>query len=35
VYLGGEERDIMAAYGAAVGAIEGVSGRVVEGGRRD
>jgi len=35
VYLGGEERDIMAAYGAAVAAIEGVSGRVVEGGRRD
>jgi hypothetical protein len=35
VYLGGEERDIMAAYGAAVAAIEGVTGRVVEGGRRD
>jgi hypothetical protein len=27
VYLGGEERDIMAGYGAAVAAIEGVSGR--------
>ena len=30
VYLGGEERDIMAGYGAAVAAIEGVSGREVE-----
>ena len=27
VYLGGEERDIMAGYSAAVGSIEGVSGR--------
>lgn len=27
VYLGGEERDIMAGYGAAVAAIEGLSGR--------
>jgi hypothetical protein len=27
VYLGGEERDIMAGYGAAVAAVEGVSGR--------
>jgi hypothetical protein len=27
VYLGGEERDIMAGYGAAVAALEGVSGR--------
>ena len=27
VYLGGEEQDIMAGYGAAVSAIEGVSGR--------
>lgn len=27
VYLGGEERDIMAGYGAALAAIEGVSGR--------
>ena len=29
VYLGGEERDIMAGYGAAVAAIEGMSGREV------
>ena len=28
VYLGGEERDIMAGYGAAVAAIEGLAGRV-------
>jgi hypothetical protein len=35
VYLGGEERDIMAGYGAAVAAIEGVTGRTTEGGRRD
>jgi hypothetical protein len=34
VYLGGEERDIMAGYGAAVSAIEGVSGRSVETKRR-
>jgi hypothetical protein len=34
VYLGGEERDIMAGYGAAVAAIEGVSGREVETKRR-
>jgi hypothetical protein len=27
VYLGGEERDIMAGYGAAVAALEGVTGR--------
>ena len=27
IYLGGEERDIMAGYGAALSAIEGVSGR--------
>jgi hypothetical protein len=27
VYLGGEERDIMAGYGAAVAAVEGVTGR--------
>jgi hypothetical protein len=27
VYLGGEERDIMAGYGAAVAALEGLSGR--------
>ena len=35
VYLGGEERDIMAGYGAAIAAIEGVSGRVVETGKRE
>jgi hypothetical protein len=35
VYLGGEERDIMAGYGAAVAALEGVSGRAVETKRRD
>jgi len=35
VYLGGEERDIMAGYGAAVAAIEGVSGREAAAGRRD
>jgi hypothetical protein len=34
VYLGGEERDIMAAYGAAVAAIEGVTGREAGEGRR-
>jgi len=33
VYLGGEERDIMAGYGAAVTAIEGISGRTPERGR--
>jgi len=35
VYLGGEERDIMAGYGAAVAAIEGVTGRESGSGRRD
>ncbi len=35
VYLGGEERDIMAGYQAALSAIEGVSGREMPGGRRD
>jgi hypothetical protein len=35
VYLGGEERDIMAGYGAAVAAIEGISGREMETKRRD
>ena len=35
VYLGGEERDIMAGYTAAVQAIEDISGRTVEGKRRD
>ena len=34
VYLGGEERDIMAGYGAAVAAIEGVTGREAETKRR-
>ena len=34
VYLGGEERDIMAGYGAAVAAIEGVTGRSIETKRR-
>jgi len=29
VYLGGEEQDIMAGYGAAVAAIEGIEGRVI------
>jgi hypothetical protein len=32
--LGGEERDIMAGYGAAVSAIESVTGRSVETKRR-
>ena len=31
VYLGGEERDIMAGYGAAVSAIEGMTGRTNQG----
>ena len=35
VYLGGEERDIMAGYSAAVQAIEDITGRVVEPKRRD
>ena len=35
VYLGGEERDIMAGYGAAVAAIEGITGREAEARRRD
>ena len=34
VYLGGEERDIMAGYEAAVAAIEGVTGREASSGRR-
>jgi hypothetical protein len=34
VYLGGEERDIMAGYGAAVSAIESMTGRSVETKRR-
>ena len=35
VYLGGEERDIMAGYSAAVQAVEDITGRVVESGRKD
>jgi len=35
VYLGGTERDIMAGYGAALAAIEGVSGRSSETGKRE
>ena len=35
VYLGGYERDIMAGYGAAVAAIEGIGGRDMETKRRD
>ena len=35
VYLGGEERDIMAGYSAAVQSIEDITGRVVESGRKD
>ena len=35
VYLGGEEQDIMAGYGAALAAIEGVVGREVSSGRKE
>jgi hypothetical protein len=35
VYLGGEERDIMAGYGAAVSAIESISGRDMDKSRRE
>lgn len=35
VYLGGTERDIMAGYGAALAAIEGVSGRSSDTGKRE
>jgi hypothetical protein len=35
VYLGGEERDIMAGYQAALSAIKSVTGREMPGGRRD
>jgi hypothetical protein len=35
VYLGGEERDIMAGYGAAVAAIESISGKEMERGKRE
>ncbi|MEE9206941.1 MAG: hypothetical protein V3U67_01005 [Gemmatimonadota bacterium] len=34
VYLGGEEQDIMAGYGAAVAAIEGIDGREIEAKKR-
>ena len=34
VYLGGEEQDIMAGYGAAIAAIEGIDGRELESKRR-
>ena len=33
IYLGGEERDIMAGYQAAIDAIEGISGRDADGKR--
>jgi hypothetical protein len=35
VYLGGEERDIMAGYGAAVSAIESIGGRDMDKSRRE
>lgn len=35
VYLGGEEQDIMAGYGAALAAIEGVVGREASSGRKE
>jgi len=35
VYLGGEERDIMAGYGAAVAAVEGLTGREMESKKRE
>jgi hypothetical protein len=35
VYLGGEEQDIMAGYGAAIAAIEGVTGRELENKKRE
>lgn len=35
VYLGGEERDIMAGYGAAVAAIEGISGQEMKTRKRE
>ncbi len=34
VYLGGDEQDIMAGYGAAVAAIEGIDGREIEARKR-
>ena len=35
VYLGGEERDIMAGYGAALAAIEGLAGKEQDGGKKE
>lgn len=35
VYLGGEERDIMAGYGAAVAAIEGITGQEMKAKKRE
>lgn len=35
VYLGGEERDIMAGYGAALAAIEGVTGKETESSKKE
>ena len=35
IYLGGEERDIMAGYGAAVAAIEGISGQAPKSKKRE
>lgn len=35
IYLGGEERDIMAGYGAAVAAIESITGKTVTGSKRE
>ncbi len=35
VYLGGEEQDIMAGYGAAIAAIEGVTGRQLDNKKRE
>jgi hypothetical protein len=35
VYLGGEERDIMAGYGAAVAAIEGITGKAMQSKKRE
>jgi hypothetical protein len=35
VYLGGEERDIMAGYGAAVAAVESITGRETEARKRE
>ena len=35
VYLGGKERDIMAGYGAAVAAIEGISGKEAQKAKRE